>query len=148
MVIKIFLTPSIHQVTHLALLLFFSEKFKLPLLFSGDTLFQRSIGRTDLPGGDPNLIIKSTKNRLLTLHEETNVIPGHGPLTQIYTEKDLTHLSLKGDLYAQPRTHRNHYCSISCSFTFWKQKTSDLGGALGKSLKNFKAGMRKDNEEK
>ena len=68
---------------------FLSEKFKLPLLFSGDTLFQRSIGRTDLPGGDPNLIIKSIKNRLLTLHEETNVIPGHGPLTQIYTEKKL-----------------------------------------------------------
>jgi hydroxyacylglutathione hydrolase len=66
---------------------FLSEKFKLPLLFSGDTLFQRSIGRTDLPGGDSELIIKSIKDRLLTLHEETNVIPGHGPLTQIYTEK-------------------------------------------------------------
>tara|TARA_Y100001954_G_scaffold70119_2_gene76793 strand:+ start:362 stop:1060 length:699 start_codon:yes stop_codon:yes gene_type:complete len=66
---------------------FLSEKFQLPILFSGDTLFQRSIGRTDLPGGDSDLIINSIKQRLLTLHDETNVIPGHGPLTQIYAEK-------------------------------------------------------------
>ncbi len=66
---------------------FLSEKFQVPILFSGDTLFQRSIGRTDLPGGNSELIINSIKQRLLPLHDETNVIPGHGPLTQIYTEK-------------------------------------------------------------
>ncbi len=66
---------------------FLSEKFQVPILFSGDTLFQRSIGRTDLPGGNSELIINSIKQRLLTLHDETNVIPGHGPLTHIYAEK-------------------------------------------------------------
>lgn len=58
-----------------------------PILLSGDTLFARSIGRTDLPGGDPQLIIKSIKNRLFTLDECTLVVPGHGPLTSIFEEK-------------------------------------------------------------
>jgi glyoxylase-like metal-dependent hydrolase (beta-lactamase superfamily II) len=57
------------------------------LLIAGDTLFQGSIGRTDLPGGDYGQILSSIKQRLLTLDEETQVIPGHGPITTIGTEK-------------------------------------------------------------
>jgi hydroxyacylglutathione hydrolase len=58
---------------------FYCDYFDRPILFAGDTLFQQSIGRTDLPGGDSNQIIKSIKNRLLVLPDETNVVAGHGP---------------------------------------------------------------------
>jgi hydroxyacylglutathione hydrolase len=57
------------------------------MLFSGDTLFNRSIGRTDLPGGDGHLIIKSIKERIFTLADETLVTPGHGGKTRVYEEK-------------------------------------------------------------
>jgi glyoxylase-like metal-dependent hydrolase (beta-lactamase superfamily II) len=57
-----------------------------PLLLSGDTLFQRSIGRTDLPGGDYATIESSIKNKLYTLDPDTVVIPGHGPRTTIGDE--------------------------------------------------------------
>jgi hydroxyacylglutathione hydrolase len=66
---------------------FYTEYFDEPFLFAGDTLFQRSIGRSDLPGGDGELIIKSIKNRLLSLPDETKVITGHGPSTSIHNEK-------------------------------------------------------------
>lgn len=56
------------------------------LLFAGDTLFYRSIGRTDLWGGDYSQIIASIKTRLLCLDPETTVIPGHGPKTTIGAE--------------------------------------------------------------
>lgn len=58
-----------------------------PILLSGDTLFARSIGRTDLPGGDGELILKSIKKRLFTLEESAIVVPGHGALTTIFDEK-------------------------------------------------------------
>lgn len=57
------------------------------LLFAGDTLFQGSIGRTDLWGGDYNQISKSIKDRLYVLDDDTRVICGHGPATQIGVEK-------------------------------------------------------------
>ncbi len=57
------------------------------LLFSGDTLFAGSIGRTDLWGGDFDQIIDSIKARLLTLDEATQVYPGHGPATTIGEER-------------------------------------------------------------
>lgn len=66
---------------------FYTEYFDEPMLFAGDTLFQRSIGRSDLPGGDGRLIIKSIKERLLNLPDETQVIAGHGDETRIYDEK-------------------------------------------------------------
>lgn len=58
------------------------------LLAAGDTLFRDSIGRTDLPGGDPRQILRSIHNRLLTLPDETEVICGHGPSTTIGRERD------------------------------------------------------------
>jgi glyoxylase-like metal-dependent hydrolase (beta-lactamase superfamily II) len=56
-------------------------------LFAGDTLFKRSIGRTDLWGGDHDQILRSIRGKLLTLPEETRVICGHGPDTTIGGEK-------------------------------------------------------------
>ena len=56
------------------------------LLFAGDTLFKRSIGRTDLPGGDGAQIVRSIRERLYTRSLDTKVIPGHGPLTSLGDE--------------------------------------------------------------
>lgn len=53
------------------------------LLIAGDTLFQNSVGRTDLPGGNMQQLVESIQQRLYTLDEHTQVIPGHGPLTTI-----------------------------------------------------------------
>jgi glyoxylase-like metal-dependent hydrolase (beta-lactamase superfamily II) len=58
-----------------------------PLLIAGDTLFRASIGRTDLWGGDGDQILRSIRDRLLTLPDETLVITGHGPTTTIAFEK-------------------------------------------------------------
>ncbi len=57
------------------------------LLFSGDTLFQGSIGRTDLPGGDYDVEMASIIDRLLTLPDETIVLPGHMAQTTIGQER-------------------------------------------------------------
>lgn len=56
-------------------------------LISGDALFQGSIGRTDLPGGNYPELIQSITDRLLSLPDETVVYPGHGPATTIGEEK-------------------------------------------------------------
>jgi hydroxyacylglutathione hydrolase len=58
------------------------------LLIAGDTLFARSIGRTDLPGGSFEKIMSSLHNRVLALSDETLVIPGHGPRTTIGEERE------------------------------------------------------------
>ena len=57
-------------------------------LIAGDTLFRDSIGRTDLPGGNPRQILRSIEDKLLVLPEETIVIPGHGGNTTIGREKE------------------------------------------------------------
>ena len=56
-------------------------------LIAGDTLFAGSIGRTDLPGGSFEKIIRSLHNSVLSLPDETVVIPGHGPATMIGDER-------------------------------------------------------------
>ena len=57
------------------------------VVFTGDTLFWGSIGRTDLPGGDFNTIIHSLKDKLGRLPDDTKVYPGHGDDTTIRLEK-------------------------------------------------------------
>lgn len=57
------------------------------LLLAGDTLFAGSIGRTDLPGGDPAAILRSIHAKLLPLPDATLVVPGHGPETTIGAER-------------------------------------------------------------
>lgn len=56
-------------------------------VFSGDTLFQGSVGRTDLWGADGDLMFKMIRERLLTLDGDTRVCPGHGPDSKIHIEK-------------------------------------------------------------
>lgn len=58
-----------------------------PELFSGDTLFRQSIGRTDLWGGNLDTLLHSIKSRLLTLEDEVPVHPGHGPASSIGYER-------------------------------------------------------------
>lgn len=64
---------------------YYNEKEQL--LLSGDSLFQGSIGRTDFPGGDGQLLISQLRNRILTLPETVRVLPGHGPATSVGDEK-------------------------------------------------------------
>jgi glyoxylase-like metal-dependent hydrolase (beta-lactamase superfamily II) len=59
----------------------------LKMVLAGDTLFAGSIGRTDLPGGNYDQIIASIESRLLALPDETRVVPGHGPVTNIGAER-------------------------------------------------------------
>jgi len=68
-----------------------SEKISLPApqLFSGDTLFAGSIGRTDLWGGSMEQIMDSLRTKLMHLPDETVVHPGHGPVTTIGNERHL-----------------------------------------------------------
>ena len=79
--VRVLFTPG-HAPGHVS--------FYLPehgLVFDGDVLFQQSIGRTDLPGGDMELLLRSIREQLLTLPDETHVLPGHGPATTIGAER-------------------------------------------------------------
>jgi hydroxyacylglutathione hydrolase len=66
---------------------FYCENQGERFVFTGDTLFARSIGRTDLWGGDSEQIFRSLRDRLLTLEEDTQVVPGHGRATTIGSER-------------------------------------------------------------
>ena len=66
-------------------LVFFSEEAQA--LIAGDVLFKDSIGRTDLPGGNFDTLKESIVTQLYTLDDDTSVLPGHGPETQIGYEK-------------------------------------------------------------
>jgi len=60
---------------------------KQNFIISGDVLFNRSIGRTDLPGGDHETLLKNIREKLFVLPDETKVYSGHGPVTTIGEEK-------------------------------------------------------------
>ena len=79
--LKTLYTPG-HAPGHLA---FYLEAQKI--LFSGDTLFAGSIGRTDLPGGDFKLLMQSIHNQLMVLDDDVRVLPGHMQATTIGAER-------------------------------------------------------------
>jgi len=58
------------------------------ILISGDTLFQESVGRTDLPTGSMSTLVRSVRERLMVLPEDVKVYPGHGESTTIGYEKE------------------------------------------------------------
>lgn len=59
------------------------------VVFTGDVLFRQSIGRTDLPTGDYDMLMKMLKTKILTLNDECEVLPGHGPSSSIGDEKNM-----------------------------------------------------------
>lgn len=65
--------------------IFYHEPTKV--VIGGDVLFRQSIGRTDLPGGDYDTLIRSIQTQLLTLPDDVTVYPGHGPATTIGAER-------------------------------------------------------------
>jgi hydroxyacylglutathione hydrolase len=65
-------------------------------LIAGDTLFAGSIGRTDLPGGSMDKIMRSIHTRLMALPDEVEVVPGHGPTTTIGEEKTSNPFLVRG----------------------------------------------------
>jgi len=75
-----------------------------PLLLSGDVLFEGSIGRTDLPGGDHAAMLRSLTTKVLPLDDETVVLPGHGETTTVGRER-LTnpYLTALAETSAAPR---------------------------------------------
>lgn len=80
-VLDILFTPG-HSAGHIV---FYSPEKKI--IIGGDVLFRESIGRTDLPGGDYDTLIKSIKEKLFVLEDDIEVYPGHGPKTTIGYEK-------------------------------------------------------------
>jgi hydroxyacylglutathione hydrolase len=74
-------TPG-HAPGHLA---FYAESEAV--VFAGDALFAGSVGRTDLFGGNMEVLMRSINERLMTLPDETQVLPGHGPQTTIADER-------------------------------------------------------------
>jgi len=84
-------TPG-HAPGHLA---FYAEGEGV--VFGGDALFAGSIGRTDLPGGSMEVLLRSIEERLLTLPDETRVLSGHGPETTVGRERQ-TNPFLRGGL--------------------------------------------------
>lgn len=80
--LKVLLTPG-HSPASLS---FYCEKAGFVL--AGDALFHESIGRTDLPGGDFDTLIRSIRTQLFSLPDETLVLPGHGPSTTIRHERE------------------------------------------------------------
>lgn len=65
----------------------FARAGPVDLVFTGDTLFKRSVGRTDLPGGSGRDLLGSIVTKLLVLDDDTVVLPGHGPQTTIGAER-------------------------------------------------------------
>lgn len=93
--LKTLYTPG-HAPGHLSLLLEDQE-----ILFSGDTLFAGSIGRTDLPGGDYPLLMRSIIEKLMALDDGIRVLPGHMGPTTIGRERNSNPFLLSFDEKAQ-----------------------------------------------
>ena len=64
---------------------FYNQENKL--LIAGDVLFRETVGRTDLPGGNHIDLIQNIQHKLLTLPDDTRILPGHGAMTTIGHEK-------------------------------------------------------------
>ena len=74
-----------------------------PILLSGDVLFEGSIGRTDLPGGDHAAMLRSLRDKVLPLDDDTVVLPGHGGTTTIELERATNpYLAALVDVTASP----------------------------------------------
>jgi len=58
-----------------------------PVVFCGDLIFQDGVGRTDLPGGDPDELARSIREKIFALPDETVLLPGHGPSTSVGDQK-------------------------------------------------------------
>ena len=80
--LEVIFTPG-HSVGHVV---FYNSK--QGFVIGGDVLFRNGIGRTDIPGGDSNLLLKSIRDRLFTLPDDVIVYPGHGEPTTIGYEKE------------------------------------------------------------
>ncbi|MFC2028405.1 MBL fold metallo-hydrolase [Chloroflexota bacterium] len=79
--IKVLFTPG-HTPGHCS---FFSTSDSV--LFSGDLIFQGSVGRTDFPGGSFDILVESIRNQVFTLPDDTRILSGHGPETNVGWEK-------------------------------------------------------------
>lgn len=80
-VLKVFATPG-HTQGGIVL---YDEKDKL--LFSGDTIFYGSVGRTDLPGGNHTQLINSIRTKIFTLPDDVKILPGHGEASSVGYER-------------------------------------------------------------
>ena len=84
----------------------YGEQDVSEVMFSGDLLFAGSIGRTDLPGGDHPTMLRSLRDKVLTLPDDIVVLPGHGEQTSIGRERATNPflLDLIGDASTSPVT--------------------------------------------
>ena len=80
--LEVLFTPG-HSVGHIV---FYNRK--QGFVIGGDVLFRMGIGRTDIPGGDTGILLKSISEKLMTLPDEVSVYPGHGEPTTIGYEKE------------------------------------------------------------
>ena len=74
-----------HSAGHVV---FISEGLEPTVVLAGDTLFNGSVGRTDLPDGDPPALLRGIREKLYTLPDSTIILPGHGPSTTVGVEKE------------------------------------------------------------
>ena len=81
-ILEVFFTPG-HSVGHVV---FYDRK--QGFLIGGDVLFRLGIGRTDIPGGDTEVLLNSIRTKLFTLPDDVIVYPGHGEPTTIGYEKE------------------------------------------------------------